>query len=252
MLSAFLVGCGFVVATLVATFAAYYLMRWFTGGDPSTQTRDLASSVIFRVSALHGLILALVFAQEMIEFQQIKFDGATEANAVADVYYDSGRYSAEAKAEIQPPLAEYLRIVIGEEWSQLGSLGTLSPAAWAQWDTAYNSVLDLEPATKRQESLRDNMLAGIHTIALTRDKRENHGSDPLNGMFWLAAISGVLLIALGYFPFPPEQHNLLLISMFGAFTGIVLFFIYAFSNPYSPPGALTPAPFERLYEQLPR
>jgi hypothetical protein len=227
-------------------------MRWFTGGDPSTHTRDLASSVIFRVSALHGLILALVFAQEMVEFQQIKFDGAVEANAVADAYYDSERYDEKAKAEIQAPLAEYLKIVINDEWSKLGSTGFLSPAAWAQWDIVYNKVLDLEPATKRQESLRDNMLASIHTIALTRDKRENHGSDPLNGMFWLAAVSGVVLIALGYFPFPPEQHNLLLICMFGAFTGIVLFFIYAFANPYSPPGALTPAPFERLYEQLPR
>jgi hypothetical protein len=251
LLKELFIGCAFVGGTVLVTLASYFLMRWITGGDPEAHTKDLASSVIFRVAALHGLILALVFAQEMFDYQQIKSDGTMEANAVADVYFDAGRYGSESRTDIQKGLAKYLRIVIEDEWSSLASTGRLSQAAWDQWDAVYNKVLDLNPSSKRQESLRDNMLSRLHTIGEKRDRRENEGDDQLSSLFWLAAVSGVIFIALAYFPYPPQRHNLILICLFGLFTGVVVYFIYAFENPYSPPGAIAPTPFIRLYQQLP-
>lgn len=112
------------------------------GPEPEQPTKDLAGSVIFRVSALHGLILALVFAQEMVEYQQLKFESTVEANALADVYFDAGRYGPEAALAVQGPVAEYLELVVTREWTQLGSQDRLFGPASGRWDTAYQAVLD--------------------------------------------------------------------------------------------------------------
>ena len=245
-----LFGIAFVGGTVVVTLAFYFLMRLIMGGDPTGKDRELASAIVLRIASLHALILALVFAQEMIEYQRLKFESVTEANAIADIYYDADRYGANEKGPIQKALFEYVQIVINDEWRMLGSTGQLSQEAWNRWDSVYQNVLDLTPSNARQQSIREHMLIDIHDIADARDKRQNSGTDSVSGIFWFAAISGVVFMALGYYPYPPDPRNLLLLSVLGALTGIILYFIYAFSNPYNPPATLKPTAFERLHEEM--
>ncbi|WP_306120227.1 MULTISPECIES: hypothetical protein [unclassified Roseitalea] len=245
-----LVGSGFVLGTVALTVLSYHLARWLAANEPEGHTKDLASSVLFRVSALHGLILALVFAQELFEYQQLDTEIVLETNAVADVFFDAGRYGTDAAAAIQPALQDYVDIVVDGEWVALARTGQLDPAAWSRWDEAYGTILDLQPTTARQESLREHMLAQIHVVARTRDLRESHAGSPIRRMFWFAAIGGVVLIATAYHTFPPTRHNVTLLCVFGAFTGLILFFIYALANPYRDPGALEPVAYEQLASEL--
>lgn len=245
-----LIGIAFTGGTTAVVLVAYFAMRFLMGGDPDGRDRELAGSVATRIASLHALILALVFAQEMLEYQALKSESAVESNAVGDIYYDAERYGPQAQVPIQKALADYVRIVINEEWNELARTGELSSAAWDQWNIVYLTALELAPANAKQESLRSHMLEEIHLISESRDQRENSGTDSVSPIFWFAAISGVIFTAIGYYPFQPDGRNMLLLSIFGAFTGIILFFIYAFSNPYSPPATLFPTAFERLQEEI--
>jgi len=144
---------------------------------------------------LHGLILALVFAQEMFSYQQLRLQ---TASAIADIYFDAGRYGDAEKVPIQKELNEYIRVVVDKEWQEPDRL---APEAWAQWDDAYRAVLDLVPANPRQQSLRSHMLDRIYLISDSRTKRESTVADSMNAIFWFAALSGVIFIALAYYPF---------------------------------------------------
>lgn len=250
MIVEMLLGALFVFGTVALTLAAYFLMRLIMGGEAEGHEKELASSVIFRISALHGLILALVFAQEMVEYQQLKYEMATEAGAIADIYYDAARYGEGFKAPIQQAISAYVSQVIDGEWQSLADKGRLSNEAWAFWDKAYQHALNLVPADKRQESLRSQMLERLHDVSQSRTKRESNVADSIDSIFWFAALSGVIFIALAYYAYPPRRRNLLLLCLFGAYTGIILFLIYAFSNPYQPPAALAPGPLERVQEQI--
>ena len=250
MIGSVLYGVLFVSASVALTLGCYLLMRRLIGLDAEEHTKDLASSIIIRVSGLHGLILALVFAQEMVDYQQLKYESAVETNAIADVYFDADRYGTDAKAVIQEPLYIYVKEVIHKEWDHLGTNKRLTGQGWAEWDKAYNGILNLVPANDRQKALRDHMLSQIHVIAETRVKRENHGATGISPMFWFAAIAGVIIIAIAYFTFPPTRRNIWLLGLFGAFTGLVLFFIYAFENPFSAPGRIEPHAHMRLLVQL--
>ena len=217
--------------------------------EPEEQTKDLAGSVLFRISALHGLVLALVFASEVVEYNQLGFETASEVNAVSDVYYDAGRYGDDA-LPVRTAMRDYLRIVPTQEWAELGSEGELSSQAWAHWEAAYLAILNLEPSTKRETALRTNMLQKIHVISENRDLREHHAKSSLGLLFWIAALAGVLLISVGYYPFPPKRDNVILLSVFAAYTGFILYTIFAMSNPFSAPSALEPTLFFDLIAEL--
>lgn len=238
-------GLGFVGTTVSVILVCWLLARRLAG-DPEPSTVELANSVVFRIAALHGLILALVFAQEGVEYQRLKTESFREASAIADIHNDALRYSAQAGQAIRPALGDYVRTIVEQEWQRTGLTATLSATAWAHWETAYELVLDLDPQTPRQEALREHMLEQIHLIAETRDMRLSHRDNAVLSVFWFAALSGVVLVAMVYYPFPPRRQNVVLLCIFGTYTGIILFLIYALSNPFSAPGAIPPPAFEAL------
>ncbi|RYH07589.1 DUF4239 domain-containing protein [Tropicimonas sp. IMCC6043] len=243
------IGAGIILATVLAVFTVYFGVRSVLEPDPEDRTRDLATSVVFRISSLHGLVLALVFASEVVEYHSLAFESANEVNAISDAYYDAVRYGDEAHG-VRAALREYVAIVPSEEWRGLGKEGDLSPRAWAQWNEAYRIVLDLTPVSPRQVALRDNMLRKIHLIAENRDLREYQANAALSSFFWAAALIGVLLVSVGFYIFPSKRDNLVLLTVFSAYTGLILFTIYAMSNPFSDPAALEPVLFFELSQEF--
>jgi hypothetical protein len=124
----------------------------------------------------------------------------------------------------------------------------LSGDAWRHWEAVYHAILDLEPQTQRQEDMWRIMLTDIREISSLRRARENAAATGANPLFVTAALIGVILTAVSYFTFPPSTVNILMQSIFGAYTGLVIFFIVAFANPYLEPGAVEPVGLQRIFE----
>jgi hypothetical protein len=244
----FIIGAAFVLGTIAIAWAFYFGMRLALAQRVADDTRELAGSVIFRVSAMHGLILALVFAQELETYKDLRSSLVEEATAIADIYNDIRRYGGPQVVPVQDALSRYAHVAAGEEWLVLAREDRLLSDAWSLRETVYLLVLDLAPQGTRGETLRDHMLKAIQRIAAIRQSRENMAKNPINPLFWFAAVAGVALVSMPYFVFRPNTVNLLLLSIYGAFTGIVMFIIYALSDPFSSPGLLEPAAMQRLLE----
>jgi len=237
-----------VGGTVALTLGSYGAFRVFGKKRVAEKTQDLANAVAFRVAALHGLILALVYAQEMIDYQHLRDDLIKEATAIADIFNDIDRFGGEHVATVRTGLAQYVFHVIHEEWDLLGREDRVSPQAWREWESLHLVYLDLPVDTPRQQSLRAHMIENSQLIAHLRQDRENTAASAISPMFWASAVAGIVLIAGALFVFPPTRIDLILISIFGLYSGIIMFFIYAFSNPFSPPGALDPIAFEKLLD----
>ncbi len=134
------------------------------------ETRQLSDSVIFLTTMLHSLVLALVFAQEQINVVELRQTSAREAGAIADIFYDLDRYEAGGNRELRRALAEYVQTLIDEEWDLLEK-AQLSQRCWDLWDEVFRGVLDLNPASAREESLRNRMLEDLDTISESRNIR---------------------------------------------------------------------------------
>ena len=90
----------------------------------------------------------------------------------------------------------------------------------------------------------------MHRISEKRNLREHHAINSLGWPFWVAALGGLLFISVGFYPFPPKRNNLILLSAYAAYTGFILFTIYAMSNPYGGAAALAPLLFEQLITEV--
>lgn len=246
MVIAFVIITGTILAVLLIHRATRYVLH----PEPEQDTKDLAGSILFRISALHGLVLALVFASEVVEYHQLELESAAEVNAVSDIYYDALRYSDEKIGQVRAAVVDYLDAVVRDEWTHLAEQRVLHPRAWAAWDAAYEAILDLDPVSVRQNTLQDNMVSKMHRLAENRDLREYHAKSELSALFWMAAIAGVVLISAAYYIYAPKRDNVILLSAFGAYTGFILFTIFAMSNPFAAPGALGPDLFADLLAEL--
>jgi hypothetical protein len=60
-------------------------------------------------------------------------------------------------------------------------------------------------------------------------------------------IAGFALISLPYFVFEPSPENMMLLSIFAAYNGLVLYVIYATGHPFVSPVAVDPAPFRVVF-----
>ena len=241
-----MMGLGIALINVVGVLAIYGITRAIWGGRHTDETKALAGSVMTRVATLHGLILALVFAQELADYSDIRADLVTEATAIADIFNDIRRYDTPQMPQVQATLADYMRHVIANEWESLSDTGKLTAAGWQLRERIHEAVLNLDPATPRQSDLRSHMVAKSQLIAELRQKRENNAVRSLSGLFWFAAIVGLVWVAVPYFTYEPTPLHRSLLSLYGAYTGVILYVIFAFSDPFSQPGALPPVAFTQL------
>ncbi len=236
----------FVLGATFLSIVFYRVARGLLSHRIDEHSQDMASSIIFRIAALHGLILALVFAQELTNYNEVRKTVSEEAIAVGDVFFDLGRLDPDRTLKLRQALTSYTHAVVHDEWARLGKGEGLSPAAWRYWETTYQGILDLEVQGKRDKALIALMLPRVRKIAGYRQMRVNAVSYGLNPLFWTVAIVGLLVVAVPYLIFPPTFMNLTLLSIFGGYTGLVMFAIAAVANPYLDPGELRPVGMSQL------
>lgn len=239
-----------VGASCALSLVPYLLARRLLISRTDERSADLAGSVLFRVGALHSLILALVFAQELLNFNETRHSMTREAALVGNVYYDLARFDDAATAPLRSHLRAYADIVRDREWRLLATESRLDPEAWTAWQLAYEGILDLEASGHRQTALRDIMIEQAREISALRISRESASLVTVNDLFLYAAVAGIVIMSIAYFPFAPTAVNLTLLLAFATYTGLVLYFIIAFSNPFSGGGIVEPVRFERLYEGM--
>jgi hypothetical protein len=252
-----LFGLFFISGAITIVLGSYAIARRLLSADDAHKTSDAAAAVAGRIAALHGLLLALVYAQELDDYKGVRTTLTEESVAIADVYNDIQRYGGPAVTPVQAGLANYLSIVVGKEWDMLGREQKLSDDAWRQWNDVYERLLDLQPATDRQRYLSTRMRDRITTVARYRQMRANSAAGGFSELFWAPALIGLALVSATLYVYRPIRSHLVLLVLFGTYSGLILFFIYAFSNPFMEPGKLQPVPFLQLLQspislQLPK
>ena len=240
---------------ILMVFGTYYLARRLLpprdGGDghhypPSI--RDLAAATGFRIAAFYGILLALLFAQELQGYQNIREGLAREAAAVSQTYFDAGRYGGPSAPLIRRALKAYVRAVVEIEWPMLSTEQQLSTNTWNDFNRAIDAVERLDAHTPAETALRARMLDNMSQMANLRNLRLQHAAESHRWLFLVPSLAGMFLVTIPFFIYTPRRETWVMLGCYGAFAGLVLFFIDGFSNPFDKPLQVSPAPFERLLD----
>lgn len=242
-----LVLVAWVLVSLLVAGATYAAARHFLSERVSEEASSLSASVVFRLSSLHGLILALIFAQEQLNLSRLNQSIVNESIAIADLFYDLDRYGDPAAQALRGEMVLYTELVVSEEWAALAE-NALSEEAWAAWGRVYEGVLDLQPESLRQETLRTMMLQDIDRISDYRDVRAAVAVSEISGLFWVAGIGGFVAVIFLYFTFAPRLVNLVMLAVYSAYVGLILVFIHAMNNPFRFDDLAETRPFVALIE----
>jgi hypothetical protein len=237
----------FVVGAIIVGYLPAQLMRKWYGAIQPADTRALASDVMARIGAVHGLILALVFSSAHVSADRIQTDVTAEAVAATQVYFNAKRYGAH---DVQSAAEAYIHAVVDHDWASLHDTRRLSDQGWLAWRKMLDASLALTPRDRRQELLAGEIHAGVLTVESMRQIRGYEGDQSLSLEFWVVAIVGLLLIATLLFVHKISRLHQALMAMYSAFTGLTLFMIYDMSHPFSGDMSVQPTAFLAALDAL--
>lgn len=200
-------------------------------------TRALASDITGRLGALHGLILALVFASAHQGAQAFSGEMTEEASAATHVYDNARRYGAP---QLQFAAVAYVQAAAERDWPTLRASNRLSAEGWLAWRALLDAALGLEPDGRRQEALAQQILSDVWRLEDLRQARGYGAGERLPVAFWIVAVVGLLLIATLLFVHEVTPLNQGIMATYAGFMGLTLFLIFDMSHPFS--GALTVGP----------
>lgn len=238
---------------ILLAFGTYWLVRRLLpprngsdGHNYPASVRDMVSTTGVRIAALFGILLALVYAQELSRYQEVRNGLDQEAAAISQVYFDADRLGGPEGRTIRLALANYVNRLVEVEWPELGKDHHLSGETWDSFNIAQDEARALEPANAREATIRQQMVDRLATVAELRHMREQQASASAPWLFAVPAIAGLLLVTAPFFIHPRGREVWVMLGAYGAFAGMILFFIHAFASPFNYPLKLAPTPFERL------
>ena len=221
----------FIVAFVLIGLLAYGITRFIMLKGITADNREIANQLLRVSGALLALLLSLTFADVRSELVRLRDSIDLEAAQIVDMYSDLDIYGTEESKLIQQKLKAYTIALIEKEWEQL-SMQSFDLYTFRLAEEIQEDILNLEPESEKQKLLRSNLLEDLDEISDYRQMRQYASkSDP--PIFFYISFFG-FIVTLGIFAvYPPRKNSMLLLSMYCAFIGVVIYFILALSNPFT-------------------
>jgi cytochrome bd-type quinol oxidase subunit 2 len=242
-------GCFFfMVMAIIAGLATYLGSNHLISKSRTEKIKDAASSLFKLVGLLVSLFLSLTFADVIGNVNMINTAVKTEAGAIADIEDGLQHFSSNEARDIRLHLIAYTQAVIDDDWPALAhdQLAERPRQLLKQMEFA---LLSLETDTIAQERILPRMLADKDLISDFRLNRLQHAmTQP--PFFLVAVLLGYLLAMACFGLHRPDRPLVVLLSLFMAFFGLVIYLILAYSDPFQGVPGVDPLPLESVIETM--
>ena len=215
------------------------------------QRHDLINPItsLFRmVGILVSLMLSLAFSEVVAEWRAVKNAIDREAVAISDLFFTLQLYDAEEAREGQAILIDYSQAIVDDDWpamarDQFGQQATALVRAFSEW------VLNLQSNNARQKDLKAYIEKDLDAMSDYRLIRLNHslGKHPI---YILVIVFGFLVSMACFGAYQPHGPLIILVSLYTAFIGLVLYLVMSLSDPFNGGNIIEPGVFEHLVEGM--
>jgi hypothetical protein len=228
----------FVFAAVISTLICYGITRVLMSPHIEEDSELLSGKIITRLGALHALILALMFAQEMGDYRDISRVVSKEASAIGDVNSNLREYdrvNQQSTAAIRGLIVEFIETALKEDRAAL-SEHQLSHQTFTNYHRINRQLRNLQPSNNDQEYLREQMLADWDTVSEFHLRVRTISEYEAPGFFWVVIITGFIVVVIPFYVYSPSIANLVILSTYATFNGLVMYVIFSIANPFT--GAL--------------
>lgn len=245
-----------IVMMLGSAAMVYSLGRWLISQLPGKMLGAIESSdreLVLRIfgicATLMALILTFTFNSLRNDYTALRDSTQLEAAQVSDIAMDLDIFASTSSEQLHKRLAQYVRIVIDEEWPHLADGLGLHPKATQTFNDLQFGIHGLEAKTAAQISLRANLIADIDEISDYRQHRAFQAL-PEPPQFLSAALLGFMITIATLVLYEPSALRYIVVGFYSIFVGIVVYSMLILSSPFASPIALSPAPLIQAYSQM--
>jgi Protein of unknown function (DUF4239) len=208
--------------------------------------------VFFSASVgLYGISLGLISVATWQTFGDVEAKSGAEAAAVAALYRDLSAYPVAERTAFQSEVREYTRYVIHDAWP-IQRRGEMPLGDADRLTRLQTPLFQYEPKTAGQVALHQEALSQFNKVVELRRRRLQTISCGLPAAVWAIVLLGALL-SMGttwLFRIHQRRTHMLLVAVYAALVGLLVFLTAAMDNPYRGEFSVGPAAFEQVYEQL--
>jgi hypothetical protein len=238
----------FVFAAVISTLVCYGITRALMRSHIDEDSELLSGKIITRLGALHALILALMFAQEMADYRDISRVVSKEASAIMDVFHSLREYDKEDRKStvvISDMVVNYVKTALEADRAALAE-SQISSQTLINYYRINRHLRNLQPKDNDQEDLRAKMLADWDTVSELHSRLRTITDYEAPRFFWIVILSGFLMVVIPFYVYSPSIANLAILSTYSAFNGLVMYVIFSIANPFTGALAIDSNIFENL------
>lgn len=241
-----LAGVGATIAGLALQMASHALFTRYKRGD----SKELAGVVGFRVAAIWGIAVGLIFAASAAHLIEAKRNLLEEARLIKTLQFLTAEApSLQERATVQQQLGTFAERSVEE----LDSPTSADGPARATSDLLLKICRKMAPAEQDSVDLRwtkeEFQRSCRKLIDLRGKKRVGARQRVISTPFWIFFAISSAFLAFLFGVFEPRLLNIVFTGLFFFATGVTGMIIFAASDPYHDPVKISSEP---LLELLPK
>ena len=217
--------------------------------DRQEAHNDTYSVYFGMVGLLYAILLAFVVVVAWEQFNSAEESTHTEVTRLSNLFRDAEPLPATDKERIQQALAVYVQNIIDREYDAMADGESDKPteeAYEAIWTGFYSTQVEDGPAA----TFYDTAVGRLNELGEARRLRVLSSQSTIPLPLWVLLIGGGLFTIAWLFPFYMGDTRVQTVALgtVGAFTGFVLFLIYALQHPFAGDIAIDPAVYQSLLD----
>jgi Protein of unknown function (DUF4239) len=209
---------------------------------------EVAGYILGIVGGIYAVLLAFIAVAAWQNFGQAEHLVQTEANLVGDLYRDTIAFPEPAASRMRHYLFVYAVSVVQDEWPALATGRADEAAGWQLLDQVHSEVTNLHAREDGIAVMQAEAVRTLNALSDARRGRFDAATANMPPILWWNLIGGAVILMLFTYLFRTSHlpMHTCMISLLGAFIGLVLVMIVLLDNPFRAQSHVSVQPFSRL------
>jgi hypothetical protein len=245
--STIVAGIVFVVAGAAIAVLGFQLFLRYRPRSRDEAYNDVHGVYFSMVGLLYAILLAFVVVVAWEQFNAAENSTHTEVTRLSNLLRDAQPLPDEHRIRIQTAILTYMQNVVDREYDTMadGKEDTQTRAAYREiWNAHYDTKVETEPAA----TFFSTAVGRLNELGEARRLRLLSSQSTIPLPLWILLIGGGLFTIAWLYPFymPDTGMQSRALATVGAFTGFVLFLIFALQHPFAGDIAISSDVYESL------
>ncbi len=241
---------GVILTTAVVALSGLLVIRVAKKylGPHVDKQHEKIGRLLFRVTAgLIAFLISLSYANERVAQSKIIDALETEASLLGSTVVLLREIDIPEAERIEKKLTQYVMLTVEDNWASLDKNPYLTEGPEALRE-AYSLALGMKPQDRTGELIQNKLLANIDGIMQLMQVRVYSYPLLMPNLIYVLCV-GIFFMWIFYTVYTIDKVSLGFITLYNVFLGVLLYFVFALSNPLAGPLKVKAHAFEIVQEK---